>query len=66
MDQKLLKSKMTLFGDNQRKLSKSLNLSEQLLSLKISGKAKFNQDEIKLIKDKYNLSDKEVVLIFFN
>lgn len=66
METKLLKSKMSLFGDNQRKLAKFLNLSEQRISLKISGSANFNQEEIKLIKEKYKLSDSEVVSIFFN
>lgn len=54
--------------DNQGELARYLGISEQTLSKKINERegAGFNQREIKLIKDKYNLSPKQVDEIFFD
>lgn len=63
----LLKSKMTLFGDNTSKLSEALGISTTRTCAKINAKngAQFTQKEIKVIKDRYELTDNEIVEIFF-
>lgn len=63
----LLYSKMALYGDNNESLARALNLSPQRLSAKknSTNDAEFTQSEIQIIKERYNLTDKEVVEIFF-
>ena len=67
MNAKLLKSKMVLHDDTQGKLADALGISAQRLSNKINecNGAQFTQTEIRIIKDRYDLSDEEVSLIFF-
>ena len=67
MNAKLLRSKMVLHGDTQRELAYVLRISEQRLSAKINetNGAEFTQKEIKEIKERYELTDEEVSLIFF-
>lgn len=62
----LLNSKMALYGDNNEALAKALNLSPQRLSAKKNNTngAEFTQTEIQIIKERYNLTDTEVVEIF--
>lgn len=67
MNKRLLESKMKLFGDTIKALAEALNLSPQSISAKknaTNGK-EFTQGEIKIIKERYNLTPEEVVLIFF-
>ena len=66
MNSLLLKSKMTLFGDTIEKLSEALGISRTRTSAKINSThgAQFTPREIKVIKDRYKLSDKEVIEIF--
>lgn len=66
MNNKLLKSKMALYGDTQRYLASFLQLSEQRLSMKINGIAMFNQREIKIISERYDLKKSEIADIFFD
>ena len=66
IDQKLLNSKIALYGDNNETLAKALDLSPQRLSAKknTTNGAVFTQREIQIIKERYNLTDAEVVQIF--
>lgn len=68
MDTNKMKSIMALNGDNQKKLAKVLELSEQRFSKKLNERegAEFTQSEISAIKTRYNLSAKKVDEIFFN
>ena len=64
----LLNSKMALYGDTNETLSKALDLSQQRLSAKRNSTngAEFTQSEIQIIKERYNLTDQEVVDIFLS
>lgn len=68
INQKLLNSKMALYGDNNETLANALNLSPQRLSAKKNNTngAEFTQTEIQIIKERYNLMDAEVVEIFLS
>ena len=64
----ILNSKMALYGDNNETLAKALNLSPQRLSAKKNNTngAEFTQTEIQIIKERYNLTDAEVIDIFLS
>lgn len=62
----LLKSKMSLYGDNNKKLADKLNITPSAFSRKINGRSDFNVDEIKFIRKEYNLTDEEFISIFFD
>lgn len=61
----LLKSKMTLYGDTQEDLANYLNMTRNTLASRLAGKTFFSQDEILKIKIRYDLTDEELILIFF-
>lgn len=67
MNKNLLRSKMVLFGDTNETLATALGITPQRLSAKINttGGAEFVQREIKVIRDRYHLTDEETALIFF-
>ena len=65
MNAKLLKSIMVLNDDNLLTLSTYLGLSRQTLSLKIDGISDFKLNEVRMIRDKYKLTDSETIEIFF-
>lgn len=62
----LLKSKMIALGDDNyvEALMKLLNLSRGTASKKLNGINPFNQIEIKLIAEKYGLTDSDIRVIF--
>ena len=64
MNKKLLRSKMALNGDNDRKLAEKLKLTRNTFSNKINSKTKFKVKEMLKIKEMYSLTDKEFVEIF--
>lgn len=67
MNKSALESKMKLYGDNQERLSQALGLTRSRLNAKINSRnASFTQQEISIIKARYNLSASEVDNIFFN
>lgn len=68
MDTNKLKSKMALYGDTGKDLSKFLNIARSTLSFKINetNGAEFTQSEILRIKERYSLNSKEIDEIFFN
>lgn len=67
MNDKLLRSEMVLHGDTNAALAEYLGISRQRFSAKLNetGGAEFTQSEIKKIRNRYDLSDVEVVKIFF-
>ncbi|WP_455046225.1 XRE family transcriptional regulator [Leptotrichia trevisanii] len=65
MNKKLLKSKMSLYGDNNKSLAKKLEITQSAMSYKINGNNKFNPKEMIYIKSEYKLSDEEFFNIFF-
>ena len=58
---------MVLFGDTNETLAAALGISPQRLSAKINAKdgAEFVQREIKVMRNRYQLTDEETGLIFF-
>ena len=68
MNKNLLESKIKLHGDTQGTLADELGLSTQRINAKINetNGAQFTQGEIQKIKERYNLTNDEVMDIFFN
>jgi len=66
MNSKLLKSVMLLNDDNITTLSLKLGISRQTLSLKIDGLSDFKLSEVKEICKMYELTESEMLQIFFN
>jgi cyanate lyase len=68
MNKNKLKAKMIEYGDTAEKLSKYLGIHRSCLSAKMNGYrgADFNQTEIRMIAQKYNLQDSEIMEIFFD
>jgi hypothetical protein len=67
MKKNVLESKMKLYGDTQPTLAEFMGISVQTFCRKVNGKdgSEFNQSEIQKIRERYNLTDQEVVDIFF-
>ena len=61
----LLKSEMVKNGYNQKKLSEALKISENSLSNKITGKAKFNLDEVEEICKVLQIENAETKIAIF-
>lgn len=68
MNKNLLSSKMKLFDDTQETLANVIGISLSRLNAKINetGGAEFTQSEIQIIKQRYSLTNDEVIEIFFN
>lgn len=66
MNKALLKSYMALHGDVAYKLAKEWGMSKSNISDKMNGKRDFSLKEMRLFKDRYNLSSDEFVAIFFD
>lgn len=66
MQIKLLKAKMVLHGDTLKTLSESLGLTTRALCYKVNGVSPFKDKEMKVIKERYNLTDSEVAEIFLS
>ena len=62
----LLKARMVEHGDNDyiSKLAALLNISRTTASNKLNNNTQFNQEEIALVAQKYNLSAEEIKNIF--
>lgn len=65
MKVKLLKSKMVLNGDTQKKLAEYMGISENALMWKLQGKYDFKTKEIEFIGRRYQLTISELCEIFF-
>ncbi len=67
MNKNLLVSKMKLYGDTNAALASAIGISPQRFSAKLNEYqgAEFNQGEIQKIRERYSLTDDEVVQIFF-
>lgn len=68
MNKNLLVSKMKLHGDTNADLATAIGISPQRFSAKLNEYqgAEFNQGEILKIRERYSLTDAEVVAIFFS
>lgn len=66
MNQRLLKSKMILYGDEEfvTAISKLLEISRQTASAKLCGESDFTQSEIATISKHYHLSAEDIKNIF--
>lgn len=62
----LLKSKMVLKGETQIELAEELGITRPALNVKMNGKSDFKQSEINIIAKRYELSDEELIEIFFS
>ena len=67
MNKNKLMAVLVAHGENQRTLADALGISRVTLSRKISEKreAVFSQPEISIIRKRYNLTDEDVIGIFF-
>lgn len=61
-----LLSIMALFGDNQSTLAKKIGIDRSFLSRKLRKIYEFKLSELQKIKDIYNLTEKDLVDIFFD
>lgn len=67
MNKSMLRSVMTLHGDNYRSLAAALGISPQSLCAKANERGtEFRQSEIVKIKRRYQLTAAEVDAIFFS
>ena len=68
MNKQKLESVMKLHNDNGQTLAQYLGIARPTFSNKLNETrgADFKQGEIRLIKERYNLSAEEVDMIFFN
>lgn len=66
MNEKLLKSKMVLYGDEDftSAIAELLEVTRQTASSKLKGLSKFTQPEIAIISRHYGLTDEEIRKIF--
>ena len=65
MNTALLKSKIVYNHDTQEKLATAIGLNIASINARINGKTEFRRSEIFAIKQRYHLTDDEVVQIFF-
>lgn len=65
MNGNLLKSVIVKNGDTQSALAEAMGIPTSALCQRISGKVEFRRNEIKFIKERYNLTSDEVDQIFF-
>lgn len=61
-----LKAAIIANDGNQQKLADSMGISIGQLSLRINGHMDFFIKEVSFIRDRYNLTDAEVMAIFFD
>lgn len=61
----LFRSKMILYGDNQRKIAEILNVTDQTIGDKLYGN-KWRQTEIQILKNRWHLSADDIDAIFFS
>ena len=68
MNKQKLESDKKLHNDNGQTLAQYLGIARPTFSNKLNETrgAEFTQGEIRLIKERYNLSAEEVDMIFFN
>lgn len=67
MNKNMFKSVLSANGHNQNNLAEELKISRSTLSKKVNEKgSEFHQSEIMHMKRMYNLTDREIDLIFFS
>lgn len=63
---KKIKSKLILLGKSVLWLANKLSISKASLYNKLNGKTRFTLDEVRIITDVLELTDEEVIDIFFD
>lgn len=63
---KKIKSKLILLGKSVLWLANKLSISKASLYNKLNGKTRFTLDEVRIITDVLELTDEEVIYIFFD
>lgn len=67
MNAKLLRIIMMAYGDTNKSLAEYLGISEKSVNDKILEKGtEFRQSEIAGIKERYSLTDEQVISVFFS
>ena len=66
MNSSNLKAVMAKNDDTQEKLAEYLGLQVSSVNARINGKTEFRRSEINAIRERYQLSAKETMEIFFN
>lgn len=65
MDKNLLRYIMAKNGDRQEDLAKAIGIPQSALSCRLNGKCSFRQDEMNIIRKRYELTAEEMESIFF-
>lgn len=65
LNKKKLKAVIQEYDGNQANLANAMGLSLSQLSLRINGHMEFSVVEAAFIRDRYSLSDEDVLNIFF-
>lgn len=60
-----LRGEMVKQGYTAKKLAKSIGIGQKAMSEKLSGKSDFKQSEIKKISSVLNLTNDQIIAIFF-
>lgn len=66
MNKTLFKIHMVKNNDTQERLAEDMGIAQSSLSMRISGKIDFRQNEINFIRNRYNLTDQETIDVFFS
>lgn len=64
MNKYLLKNQMSIHCDTDEGLSRALDIHKHTLYMKMSGRQTFTLKELKIIKNRYNLSSEKICEIF--
>ena len=65
MNTPLFKSFIVMHGDNQSKIAEALNLPQSAISARINGKMPWRQDEINVLRLRWELTDSQTIDVFF-
>ena len=65
MNKNELKAEMLRHGDTNETLAEALGISKVSISKKLNARKDFKQTEIRLMKERYNLTGEDLIRIFF-
>ena len=65
MNKNELKAEMLRHGDTNETLAEALGISKASISKKLNAKKDFKQTEIRIVKERYNLTGEDLIRIFF-
>ena len=64
MNKRAFRAKMIYYGDTYESVAEALNISPASVGNKVNGRFPFTQDEITILKERWNLTPQEVDEIF--